>query len=377
MKISLTLALLFCTQVFAQTFKATTYNLGLAHTFVPYAEERLSPLKEKLAHYDADVLCLQEVWKKSDQRKLTKVLKKRYPHHFVTKIKNYRTGPRPTCKKDEIFGEGKFVSCMQNQCGDASGDDFTTCIINKCGNALQALKKTNRNCASALMAQVGKNPLLSMAQLLNPLWRAGQFAYKGSNGLMLFSKHPLEKKRYIDMKEISTLNRRSALEAQVEIGGKKITVMCTHLSADLTGTAPYAGGFDSWAEENSKQIDFLLNEINKSVLPTVLMGDFNCGSADPMANLSGELDQNCEKFSDWGFLDPLKEETRECTFCEENLLNDEGSKSVAIDHVFLKYLTPVSGRVLFKSPIEIETKEGKKTTNLSDHYGYEVEIELP
>ncbi|MCF8059187.1 MAG: endonuclease/exonuclease/phosphatase family protein [Bacteriovoracaceae bacterium] len=362
----------------ADTFKVTTYNLGLAHTFVPYAKERLAPLGNKLANYDTDVLCLQEVWEKKDQKKLNQKLESSFPYSFKTKIKNFREGSRPTCKIKEIFGEGKFVSCMQNQCGGKEGDEFTDCIINKCGGALEKLKEENRTCATALMAQVGKNPITSILTLLNPLWRAGQFAYKGSNGLMLYSKYPILEERYIDFKEVSTLNKRGALQAVIDIKGKKVQVLCTHITADLSDTVPYTGIFADWEEENTEQMDRLLQTANQKLYPTILLGDFNCGYGDPVNQLASELPGSCKQTEDWGFSDPLSEQTKECTFCKENLLNDGEVKSVAIDHIFLKDLKARSGRVLFKEQIKIETKEeGMVKTQLSDHFGYEVVVDLP
>ena len=44
--------------------KLTTYNAGLAHTFVKYATERVEKVAEGLAQLDSDVICLQEVWTK-------------------------------------------------------------------------------------------------------------------------------------------------------------------------------------------------------------------------------------------------------------------------------------------------------------------------
>jgi endonuclease/exonuclease/phosphatase family metal-dependent hydrolase len=361
-----------------ETVKVTTYNLGLAHTFVPFAEQRLAPLASRLANYDSDILCLQEVWKKSDQRKIDKKLKGKFPFSFKTKIKNYREGSKPTCRIKEIFGEGKFVSCMQDQCGGKDGDDFADCIIDQCGGALEKLKAENRTCASALMAQVGKNPIASIPTLLNPMWRAGQFAYKGSNGLMLYSKYPLEDERYIDLKDVSTLNRRGAIQAVANIKGKKIQVLCTHLTADLSATVPYAGVFRDWEQENGEQMDRLLQVANQKLYPTIFLGDFNCGFEDPIAGILGELEGNCQKVLDWGYADPLSEETRECTFCPDNLLNEGEENSVAIDHVFLKDLNARSSKIVFKDQITIEDKDkGFVKTQLSDHYGLEVEVQLP
>ena len=247
MKILVFIVACLSLQVHSTDISLTTYNLGLAHTFIPFAQERLEPLIKNIKAHSTDVLCLQEVWKKSDQKKIEKALKALYSYSYKTKIKNYRTGSRPTCKISDIFGEGKFVSCMQDKCGEFEGDEFTDCLIDKCGSPLENLKVSNRLCASALMAQVGKSPIASILTLLNPLRRAGQFSYKGSNGLMLFSKYPMKEKSYVDFKEVSTLSRRGALSVVLDVKGKELQVMCTHLSADLTETVPYTGIFKDWA----------------------------------------------------------------------------------------------------------------------------------
>ena len=111
------------------SLKVVTYNLGLAHTFVPLAEERLPELGKALANSDADILCLQEVWEKKDRKKIAKAVKKTFPNVYFEKIKNIKSERIPTCKISELFGEGKFVGCMQKNCSGKEGDDFTNCII--------------------------------------------------------------------------------------------------------------------------------------------------------------------------------------------------------------------------------------------------------
>ncbi len=359
-------------QINSTEVSMTTYNLGLAHTFVPFAPERITPLVSNLEAHKTDVLCLQEVWKKSDRRTIEKSLKDIYPYHYKTPVKNYRVGGRPTCKISDIFGEGKFVSCMQSKCGEAEGDDFTDCLIDKCGEPLSNLKETNRVCASALMAQVGKSPIASILSIINPFVRAGQFTYKGSNGLMLFSKYPIKEREYIDFKDISTLSRRGALSVVLDIDGRDLRAVCTHLTSDLSRTIPYTGKFENWGSENKEQFSRLLEATNKENYPTALLGDFNCGFKKDSTNVSGELESSCQQAIDLNFSDFLSESLDECTFCNNNLLNDLDQQSEAIDHIFLKGLTAVSGKILFKDEIYILRDRNEQRTNLSDHYGLEV-----
>ena len=353
-----------------------TYNLGLAHTFVPLAKERLPYLVEALKKSQADVLCLQEVWTKKDQKKILKGLKDIYPYSFKTQIKNVKSKRRPTCKVKEIFGEGKFVGCMQTQCKNLDGDEFTDCIIERCGDSLSNLKNENRECATSLMAQVGKSTLAGMITILNPLKRAGLFAYKGSNGLMLFSKYPMEAESYQDFKDISTLNKRGALVADIETPKGLLNVMCTHIAADLSKTVPYTGVFENWGEENYIQFEKLIQKASGDNTPTVLMGDFNCGPSLPARGVSGELEANCNQINSTKFSNTLLDKGGDCTFCASNSLNDGEEASYMIDHIYVKGLKVNQAEILFKDPISVKSEGEAIKTNLSDHFGVKANIQF-
>lgn len=365
-----TLLLSFSVQ--AKELTLTTYNVGLAHTFVPHAKERLPEIINAIKGFDTDVLCIQEAWKKKDRKKIVDSLEDIFAESFLTKIENLREGRRPTCKVKELFGEGKFVSCMQTQCKDLDGDEFTDCILSKCGGALSDLKQKNRQCATALMAQVGKNTLLGMLTILNPIARAGLFAYKGSDGLILLSKYPIKDSSMVDLSDISTLNRRRALKATLDVDGKDLTVYCAHLSADLSRTVPYTGKFETWSQENNAQIQKLMDSAANHNSNVAVMGDFNCGFSSN--GVDPELEQNCQALNKPGFTNALFSTNNECTYCQDNALNSDETKSVAIDHILLRGPNLLNVSVDFKQPITI--KDGVKT-NLSDHYGVSATILLP
>lgn len=368
--------LLFSVNSFAGTetsLKLTTYNVGLAHTFVHHAKERRTPITESLSKLDSDVICIQEAWTKKDRKKIKKALKAAYPYSYMTKIKQHRAKKAPVCRVKELFGEGKFVSCMQKQCGGLEGDEFTDCIINTCGKQLRELKSSNRECATSLMAQVGRSTLAGMITILSPFRRAGLFAYKGSNGLMLLSKRPMSNEGVIDFTDISTLNRRQALTADIE--GK--TIVCTHLTADLEKTVPYTGTFKSWGEENKAQVEKLLKSIENKKNTTLLLGDFNCSPEVSAYGIEAELPESCKLITDAGFKDPVTEDQNaECTSCSDNLLNDEDSNSTAIDHVYVKGAKVLDSKVVLKEVVKIKKKRNNYVeTNLSDHYGFWAEVE--
>ncbi len=349
--------LLFNLSIMATT--VVTYNAGLAHTYVPYASERISYIVDALKKESADVLCLQEVWRAEDRAYLIKELSSEYQFtHFEKVEQNYAT-KKPVCKLKNLFGKKKFVTCTMKKCKKKSGDDFTSCVINECREPLNRLKNDNRQCAKALMAQVGKSSLKSIWAVINPFKAASLFSYGGGNGLLLLSKKPISNKSVVDMSDVSTLNRRAALTADVEDLG---TVKCAHLTADLDLDAPYAGNFSSWSQENKVQVERLVKSARAE--KSIVMGDFNCGPEMLSYNLKGELANNCEILSN-NLYDSLSEINPECTFCSSNILADV-KDDMMIDHIYTSDdLRPRSAEVIFKEKIIIEGEE----TNLSDHYG--------
>jgi endonuclease/exonuclease/phosphatase family metal-dependent hydrolase len=350
-----------------------TFNVGLATGFVDLSDEREPKVIEAIKESKADIICLQEAWGINVRKKIAKALQDTYQDIYLTNVYQTTTSSRPSCRVKQLFGKDKFVTCMQKTCGDYDGDDFIDCIIEKCNDPLEKLKEENRECGSALMAKVGKNPLVSMLHLLNPFYRAGLYAYKGSNGLMLISKKPLKNKRLVDFSDISTLNRRQALMAEIDHNGEEVSIACTHLTAALN--VPYTGTSANWAEENYNQI---LRLLDHTVIEekAVVLGDFNCGAADEEAGLDAELPEACELLSQY-FADPVKE-TKQCTYCESNSINqaDNSKGNSLIDHIFLKGLKHKSVKRVYDQKVEIELKKGATMeSHLSDHFGMQVELE--
>lgn len=380
----LLLALAALSSAAEPTLHVETWNVGLATGFVDHAAARRPLIVDALAGSEADVICLQEVWAKKERKDIRERLLGDYPYSVVPDVEVRRADKAPACKRKDLFGEGKFVSCMSEQCGDLSGDAHTDCIITRCDQVLDRLRTDNPSCAQALFSQVGRGSLSAVMALLSPFRAAKTYAYDGSNGLMLLSRRPLENVDVLDFTDIATLNRRQALIAEVEVGnGDKARVYCTHLTADLATIAPYPGSFDGWSEENRAQIDRLTAHAGATELPTVILGDFNCGTANPEAGLAPELPGSCQAVLDAGWRDsaPATPDTP-CTWCADNLLNaEEGDdKNALIDHVFVSGLVPVDQGRRYDQAVEIEVKgeDGKARIpmHLSDHFGYGVVLEV-
>ena len=354
----------------AQELVLETYNVGLAHGFVDHASERLPGIIDALQASDADVICLQEAWEDSDRSDIEEAVAAVFPHTQYTATTQRKADASPACRRPELFGEGRFVSCMQTDCAGTSGDDRTDCIIERCGPVLDALKTDNPQCANALMAQVGKSAPMALWTIMRPIRKAGLYAYGGSNGLMILSRQPMSDAGLLDLSDIATLNRRQALYVDVSMEGGTTRVYCTHLSADLSEIAPYPGPFASWGEENAAQVDALL-EHAEGLESVALVGDFNCGLSGE--GLVEELPESCQAVLDAGYHDPVVSLSGACTWCRDNSLNaDDGEESESlIDHIFTRGLTPSSAARAYTQTLDIS--DGV-TTSLSDHYGYRVTV---
>lgn len=351
----------------ATTFEATTFNTGLALTYVPFASERLPFIIDALKKDQSDVICLQEVWRKEDRNKIIKALASEFPFSHYENIKQDYANKKPVCKIREIFGKNKFVTCTQKKCKGKDGDDFTSCVIDQCQESLTKLRDKNKQCAKALMAQVGKSSIKAIWAVVNPFKAASLFSYGGGNGLVLLSKKELKNKKVLDLTKISTLNRRAALSAEIADVGQ---VMCAHLSADLTGDAPYAGDFSSWGDENAAQVESLIQEANRHNSEVFLMGDFNTGPALESFGIEGELESSYALFLDH-FNDNFNDSNPVCTFCSSNLIAGS-TNSIFIDHIFSKYAQAKNVERAFEEVIEIDNEK----SNLSDHFGLKAFFDL-
>ena len=369
MKIKAILCFLITFSVCASPLKIVTFNTGLAHGFVARADQRLPEIAKAIGSMDADVVCLQEVWNEEDAAQIMQSAKKNFPYKFSSPSKQKKTGDTPSCGLGDLFGSHGYARCLVSNCIRKSGDAFTDCAIKSCGEDMLYLVKNNRECALALQAQVGKNPLIAVLNVLNPFSAADTFAYHGSNGVLLLSRSPMEGRRVLDFFDISTLTYRVALKAMVNHEQNQYAVYCTHLTANLDHVATYAGTVTSWQDENKAQATRLLSEAQEEAGPVIIAGDFNCSIANPSINVIGDMEKSCRMFLEAGFEEGLAKFHPQCTFCRGNSINSEGVNST-IDHILVKKGHTISSQVIFKN-------EDSKVLPLSDHFGIASEVVAP
>ena len=351
-----------------------TYNTGLAYGFVDYALERRPFILDALAEDPADLVCLQEVWNPVDRDDITATLADSHPHVNAPPVIQTRATRAPVCGLFDLFGKERFVSCMTGECGDLEGDALTDCIVDECGPVLDALKTKKPECATSLMAQVGKSAPKALWTVVSPFKRAGIYAYEGSDGLMLLTRDAHLDSGVVDFSDIATLNRRRALWADIEVDGIPTRVYCLHLTSDLTGIAPYPGPFESWNAENFAQVERLIEHAADAPEAVVLLGDFNCGAANEADEVIAESPASCLRLEEAGFLDSHNGEDIDCTFCSANTLTEEGEESTLIDHVFARGLDTAHGK---RTRDGLITLPDGKEVHMSDHYGYTVNLSAP
>lgn len=358
----------------AQAMELTTFNVGLAYNYVALAEKRRPLIINKLKELKSDAVCLQEVWHEQDVEDFIVETQKNFPYHARTSPRQKYSKKRPPCFLHNLFGEGKFGTCLLSKCMKKKGDDLTSCVINSCQSSLQKIKKDRPLCLEAIITQVEKSKGKALLSLFNPFSPIKLFSYSGQAGILLLSKHPLSNIKIQDYFEHSTSVRRAAILAKmnVKIGKEeeKITLGCTHLSANLEREVPYPGiYFNSWGEENYWQMkEFLKNamEYSEKNAPIALMGDFNCA-------LKGELEKSCRLPKELGF-DVAGNDTgkTECSYCKNNPLV-HSTENFKIDHIFFKSMKERESQVYLKELYPIEMNG---LVPLSDHYAFKTKVEL-
>lgn len=367
----------------AERVSFASYNVGLAEGFVAHRKQRLRPLIEAIKKRRPDVLCLQEVWAKKDRKKILRELKAYYPHSHFVDLRNVKASRAPVCRPKQIFGKGRFITCFRSQCKGLEGKAFTDCVLVKCKKPIEYLKTHNRECAQAIFAQVGKNPVFAILSLLNPFWKAKLFAYQGQVGLMILSQYPLIRVGFRDLKEVSTTIRRGILHADIKIGDKKFFVGCTHLTANLSQSVPYTGNqFKSWEQENFVQAKKIIEVVDAwgEKSPQVIMGDFNCSKQFRSRKISEDFPKSCLYFESKKFKDDLFKNGPKCTFCQNNtLVKDE--KNYLIDHIYTRYFGKAIKRgesqIIFTQKVPLKVKEKVVKSHLSDHFGVETPVFIP
>lgn len=356
-----------------QSLVLTTFNVGLAFGYVEEASARVDPIIAALSDSTADVICVQELWANQDdagqwtEDVIGRVLSgtaDSFPHQYWERT----TSPEGTEPAGCTIEEAEpLEECAFEACGDLAPENLADCVLLECATQFS---ETSAGCQNCMASNLG-GELEDIIAACKGVFSDG-IVYDGHNGLAVLSKHPLEvtEHRAFDF----SLTARSALHVRVApADGEPFDAYCTHLASDLSATLDYpeGGTYGSYAEENAAQTTALLAFADETATSdtTVLFGDFNHGP--------GELPDNYQVVLDAGWADPIADAGESCSFCPDNTLL-AGATDVGdlIDHVYLKTSGTVeSASIVFDETVEITRADGtNQSSNLSDHYGVEVEL---
>jgi endonuclease/exonuclease/phosphatase family metal-dependent hydrolase len=334
----------------AAPFSFVTYNAGLAHGAVALAAERLPEITAALQQVDADVVCLQEVWTDDDAHAITSALAAKYPRAFRERTEDHSPKTTPC----GMWSTYQLDRCVGKSC-TPQGISADECVRTACKDRYDALEDDCKLCLAANTASAWRCAFLG----------ARSFANEGRNGLLLLSRHPIERPAYTPFDTV--LVKRGVITATVQ----GHDVHCTHLSSDLD-VVPYPkqSRFASWTEEQAEQIK-VIDSLSTPGTCTVVLGDLNAGLA--ASGLTAELPQNFSQLLALGYQEPWTAPS--CTWCKDNPL--AGAKAaLQLDHVMFNDCPLASynySRIL-DQPISLQSEGAVHQTRLSDHYGLRVEM---
>ncbi len=349
----------------AEPLTVITYNAGLAVGFVPGAEDRAPQVSDAVAALDADIVCMQEVWRSDHVDDLVAASATAFPHAY-SPTPSQTTDSTPACAEDDIE---PLITCVQDNCDVECLDDLVDCMFANCALQFITLEKA---CMECVQANVGEDVDDLHATCTT---EHTHYAYGGAYGTGLLSAHPLSGTETYNLE--STTNRRGVLHAVADTPMGALDVYCTHLTA-VFSTIPYPREEGSWAEEQAVQIGDLLAYIDSTATTDlrVLLGDMNAGPE--VGDCDAEEEENWELLAASGMDVPYVEDVGQCTFCPDNPLQSEDSdtEEKLIDHVMLSGFAgeTTSARILDQE-ITSERCGVEIPAALSDHYGVSVTIE--
>jgi endonuclease/exonuclease/phosphatase family metal-dependent hydrolase len=340
------------------TIRVVSWNVGLAHGYVPLGAARQPHVIAALDTIDADVICLQELWTEEDREAARSALESRgyNTHIHVPDIEaEYKT----PCDDALLLA---LKECLEEKCPETIGTDgMTNCAVDECPLRVAPL---GPDCIGCLTKDLTE-PLDDIIARCTTETEVVPYAYDGHNGLLLATKAVMSAVSGVDLK--ASLTFRSYIQATINAGALgDVTLACTHLSADLS--VPYMGEFSGFPEEQAYQIDTITQALPADS-PVILMGDMNTGPSLSEA-ITAELSENFQKFVDAGWTSHMVDS---CTWCPElNSLITPGGSDHVIDHVLTNGAgqpTGESTRILDQLVTIQDDKGNDLESSLSDHFG--------
>lgn len=360
------------------TFRAVTFNAGLAPAVLPHVSERLEPVVSAVASEAAhglDVACVQEFWLEQHFERLRAATATELPHALRLGAKPHA----PECGAGEI---APLEQCAKARCASASREQLPRCMLEHCSSTWKSLRPGCLQCLAAdpnrSLAEVRSSCVAPAAPAAKreggSSSRHSAYAYGGSAGLGLLSRHRMTASgsRAFPTPVVA----RGALFGRLatsELG--EVDVYCTHLTAD-TDELPHPAGRD-WSAEHRDEITALLAYINEQSAgrPVLLLGDFNTGPAIGDA-IVARAPAQYSRIIAAGFHNPYASQGAQCSYGFDNLLRGGGAeRGVLIDHAFVRgFAGHAWAEPLFRQLFAIDVGGTKKQIGISDHSGIRITL---
>lgn len=350
-----------------------TFNTGLDAEGVLNYAERKAALPQALADTGADVICLQEVWKEADQKKIADDLKLVFPYRYYKVTKSTGTDPLPAaCTEEDLT---PMALCYLSNCSETDASDVVAiglCLATNCLTEITGIPAECRDCLIGAITG-GSADITGIMAECSGEQEPVEMAQGGNNGLLLLSQYQLIGAKW--EKFGSFYYQRGYLSAKIQhpIFGA-VDIVCTQLTDAVAGM-PYEGALGSWEGELAAQAQEIIDLAPlKDTRFRVLMGDLATGPAIGR-DIRGKNPSVYEMFYYAYYYDPFiepEEAAPSCTVCGDNPLTAAETVDQITAHIlFTNYegLELTAERALDGGFTHTDKAGKKKTYQYSDHYG--------
>lgn len=377
--------------------KITTFNIGLAGSFVPNEAARRPKVIEALANSTDDIICVQEAWFAADKAAIKAAVANKYPHtlSFETNLDTPIDDPKgadgtvPPAPPDapcakQLMGLNAAVDCLKNNCSDSSGAgedarvSSASCVSTNCtGPVASLLGGADKRCYGCVLANTPAATFAAMRSECgtNP---KGGLAFGGQSSVMILSRFPISEPAQHVLP--GTWNRRTIARGTVALpNGASVDVYCNHLTPVfldplLFYTGQYGGGKDDkagWEAENLLQVNKLIAwQKTRADKRAVILGDMNVTRKE--GAVTGEYAlASLQLFEATYTPGNAAGYTPICTYCggeNPNIPATDTEKSW-LDRIFLANIPASAVKTTERIYTESTVDGASGKVPLSDHYG--------
>jgi hypothetical protein len=301
------------------------YNTQLNGAFSGYEPQRRPKVFEEVAALDSDVVCVTEIWSDADKDALIAAAAGTFPHSYYAKHdlttpvddavdQNGQTPAAPSLAPcaNSMTKMNALFDCIKAHCVDKLNDE-TGVPLNGIGACLQK----PGNCIAQVLALATNKPdagdpasdlscwscaftqMASYASVETMRTQCGtkpeaRYAFSGADGVVLLSKHPIDKPNTKAWVLGATEWRVSVYKAPITFdNGASADAYCTVLTTPASDcmTRGYTGNYggtgkdckEQWTNElvlqSKKLTDFVQKESLDLKHQALIPGDFYAGIA--------------------------------------------------------------------------------------------------